>query len=71
MKNLDEALSLIPGATKLALHAVYRDETGKGVERNALGPEHLTLFRNKHRFRGFSFRAQSSTGGFPHPGCKV
>ena len=41
MKNLDEALSLIPGATKLALHAVYRDETGKGVERNALGPEHF------------------------------
>ncbi|MCI9658687.1 MAG: L-rhamnose isomerase [Lachnospiraceae bacterium] len=41
MKNLDEALSLIPGATKLALHAVYRDETGKNVERNALGPEHF------------------------------
>lgn len=39
-ENLSQALDLIPGATKLALHAVYLD-TDKKVERNEIFPEHF------------------------------
>lgn len=38
--NLNKALDMIPGATKLALHAVYLD-TDKKVERNQILPEHF------------------------------
>lgn len=41
MQQLDEALSLIPGATKLALHAVYLDNKGEKVERSEIRPEHF------------------------------
>lgn len=44
MKNLDTALSSIPGYTKLALHAVYSDTRGKKVERNELEPEHFSFW---------------------------
>lgn len=40
-EQLDEALKLIPGAKKLALHAVYLDNQGKKVERNEILPEHF------------------------------
>ena len=43
MKNLDATLALIPGATKLALHAVYSGENAAGVERSALRPEHFAF----------------------------
>lgn len=39
--QLDKALKLIPGAKKLALHAVYLDNKGKKTERNEILPEHF------------------------------
>jgi len=38
--DLDKALSLIPGSHRLNLHAMYA-ETGGGVDRNELQPEHF------------------------------
>jgi L-rhamnose isomerase len=37
--NIEKALNLIPGATKINLHAIYGDV--KGVERNAIEPKHF------------------------------
>lgn len=42
IQNLDQALNLIPGKNKLALHAVYLENNGKKVERNEIRPEHFT-----------------------------
>ena len=39
MTNLSAALDLIPGHTKLALHAVYMRKHGKNIERNEIGPD--------------------------------
>ena len=44
MKHLDTALSLIPGNTKLALHAVYSDTKGEKVDRNQLEPKHFAFW---------------------------
>ncbi len=44
MKHLDTALSLIPGFTKLALHAVYSDTNGKNADRNELEPKHFSFW---------------------------
>lgn len=44
MKHLDTALSLIPGYTKLALHAVYSDTKGETVDRNELEPKHFAFW---------------------------
>jgi L-rhamnose isomerase len=41
--DLDKALSLLPGAHRLNLHASYAETGGKKVDRDALEPEH---FRN-------------------------
>ena len=41
LTNLNKALDLIPGATKLALHAVYLENGGKKIERDAIEPEHF------------------------------
>ena len=41
MRNLDLALSLIPGKNKLVLHAVYLNNHGKPVDRDAIEPEHF------------------------------
>ena len=42
IQDLEMALSLIPGAKKLALHAIYLDNGGKHVERNEIEPEHFS-----------------------------
>jgi L-rhamnose isomerase len=42
MNNLDQALSFIPGSTKLALHAVYLDNHGQNIDRNQILPEHFS-----------------------------
>ena len=39
LSHLDEALSLIPGAKKLALHSIYSDDST--VSRNKLEPKHF------------------------------
>ncbi len=41
--DLDKALSLIPGAHRVNVHAFYAETGGRRVDRDALGPEH---FRN-------------------------
>lgn len=41
MANLDKALSYIPGAKKLALHAVYLENFGENVERDQIEPKHF------------------------------
>ncbi|MDU6038667.1 MAG: L-rhamnose isomerase [Clostridium butyricum] len=40
-KDLDKALSLIPGKHKINLHAIYAETDGKAVERDELKPEHF------------------------------
>lgn len=39
--DLDEVYSLIPGSHRLSLHASYAEPGCKGIERNALRPEHF------------------------------
>jgi L-rhamnose isomerase len=38
-KDLDLAYSLIPGVHRLNLHAMYQDNSGEPVDRNAIGPD--------------------------------
>ncbi len=40
-RDLEQALSLIPGRHRLNLHACYLDHGGKQVERDQIGPEHF------------------------------
>lgn len=39
--DLDKAMSLIPGALRLNLHAIYAETNGEKVERDELKPEHF------------------------------
>lgn len=41
MANLDKALSYIPGAKKLALHAVYLENFGEKIGRDQIEPKHF------------------------------
>lgn len=40
-KDLDKALSLIPGKHKINLHAIYAETDGKFVDRDEIKPEHF------------------------------
>ena len=40
--DLDQAYSLIPGAHRLNLHAIYAETGGEAVERDQLQPEHFS-----------------------------
>lgn len=40
-KDLDKALSLIPGKHKVNLHAIYAETDGKFVDRDEIKPEHF------------------------------
>lgn len=40
-KDLDKALSLIPGKHKINLHAIYAETDGKFVDRDCIEPEHF------------------------------
>lgn len=40
-KDLEKALSLIPGKHKVNLHAIYAETDGKVVDRNEIEPEHF------------------------------
>lgn len=63
--QLDKALKLIPGAKKLALHAVYLDNKGKNTERNEILPEHFAEWVDyaKERKIGLDFNPTY----FSHP----
>lgn len=41
VRNLDQALAMIPGRTKLALHAVYLDSQGEKIDRDQIEPKHF------------------------------
>lgn len=43
-EHLNKALSLVPGKTKLALHAVYLDKLGKNIDRDAYAPENFAFW---------------------------
>jgi len=40
-RDLDKALSLVPGTHRLNLHACYAETGGRKVDRDALGPDHF------------------------------
>jgi len=44
--DVEQALALIPGNHRLNLHAIYLDNGGKSVERNAIGPEHFASWKD-------------------------
>lgn len=52
MDNLTKALDMIPGKTKLALHAVYLDNGGKKVDRDQIEPEHFATWVDYAKERG-------------------
>lgn len=63
--HLDKALALVPGKTKLALHAVYLDDGGKKIERNEIEPEQFAFwvdYAKKHNI-GLDFNPTY----FSHP----
>lgn len=64
MENLNKALDLIPGATKLALHAVYLD-TDEKIERNQIEPEHFASWVEFAKKRGIGLDFNPTY--FSHP----
>ena len=44
MENLTKALSLVPGKNKVAIHAIYLDNFGKLVDRDAITPKHFEFW---------------------------
>ena len=63
--DLDKAYSLIPGTHRLALHGIYAETSGQGVERNKLQPEHFSAWVDwaKDRDHGLDFNPSC----FSHP----
>ena len=61
--HIEKALNMIPGATKISLHAMYAD--AKGAGRDALEPEHFKAWMDwaKYLKLGFDFNATM----FSHP----
>lgn len=64
-KDLDKALSLIPGKHKVNLHAIYAETNGEVVERDEIKPEHFENWVNwaKERELGLDFNPTI----FSHP----
>ena len=63
--DLDQALSLIPGTHRLNLHAMYAETRDKGVDRDALQPEHFTGWIDWARSNGMGMDFNGSF--FSHP----
>jgi L-rhamnose isomerase len=51
-RDLEFALGLIPGHQRVNLHAIYGDFGGRTIERNAIGPEHFTVWVDWAKERG-------------------
>ena len=64
-QHLDRALDLIPGSTKISLHAIYLDDGGVKVERDKIEPKHFAFWVDyaKRRGVGLDFNATY----FSHP----
>lgn len=56
-EQLNKALALVPGKTKLALHAVYLDKLGKNIDRDAYAPENYAFWVDyaKEKHLGLDF----------------
>ena len=65
IEQLDQALDMIPGNTKLALHAVYLDTQGKKVDRNEILPEHFAGWVDYAKKRGIGLDFNPTY--FSHP----
>ena len=63
-KDLEKALSLVPGKHRLNLHAMYAETKGK-VERNELSPEHFATWIDWAKANGLGMDFNGSF--FSHP----
>lgn len=63
--DLDKALSLIPGAHRLNLHAFYAETGGKKVERDELLPEHFSRWIDWAKSKGMGMDFNPTY--FSHP----
>ncbi len=66
--DLEKAFSLIPGGTRLNLHAIYAETGGKRIERNKLEPKHFSTWMDwaKGKKLGLDFNPSF----FSHPKAK-
>jgi len=64
-RDLDKALSLIPGTHRLNLHAIYAETDGKRVERNELEPEHFSCWIDWAKTKGMGMDFNPTF--FSHP----
>jgi L-rhamnose isomerase len=64
-RDLDKALSLIPGTHRLNLHALYAETAGKRVERDELSPEHFANWLAWAKAKGMGLDFNPSF--FSHP----
>lgn len=63
--NLNQALDMIPGNTKLALHAVYLENNGKNIGRDEILPEHFAGWVDYAKQRGIGLDFNPTY--FSHP----
>jgi L-rhamnose isomerase len=63
--DLDKALSLIPGAARVNLHALYAETAGRKVERDELAPEHFARWMDWAQQRKIG--ADFNPSFFSHP----
>ncbi|GAA0356580.1 L-rhamnose isomerase [Alkalibacterium iburiense] len=64
-KDIDKALSLIPGKHRINLHAIYAETNGEKVERNELKPEHFQNWIDWAKERGLGLDFNPTL--FSHP----
>lgn len=64
-KDLEKALSLIPGKHRLNLHAIYAETGNKRVERDELAPEHFRTWIEWAKSQGMGMDFNGSF--FAHP----
>ncbi|MDR3122044.1 MAG: L-rhamnose isomerase [Clostridiales bacterium] len=65
LSHLTRALDLIPGATKLALHAIYLDTDGAKVDRDAIEPRHFDFWVDYAKRQGIGLDFNPTY--FSHP----
>lgn len=65
MADLDQALSLIPGKHRIALHALYAITNGEKVERDEIRPEHFEPWLQWAKKRGLGLDFNPTF--FSHP----
>ncbi len=64
-RDMEKALSLIPGCHRVNLHAIYGEFGGKKVDRDAIGPEHFQGWIDWARAQGIGLDFNATC--FSHP----